>query len=261
MFYQSRADFHARSTYSVEKWPAKPLWVGVRVSAPRSVAFRAFLARDAPRARKQCMLPSVLLELHPDHPEPRKIARAVAALEAGEIIAYPTDTVYGLGCDLSNKAAVEKLYQLKRMPKTQPLALVCVDLSDISRYVLVDNWAYRMLKRLLPGPYTFILPATREVPKIIAPKRSQVGIRVPDHAVPRAIAQALGRPLISTTAAQFGSDPIQWPEEIAEAFPQLSLVLDGGPGGVVPTTVLDLTVQPPLVVREGAGPVDFLLDE
>lgn len=221
----------------------------------------AFAVTEAKRARKQCMLPSVLLEIHPSHPEPRKIARAVAALEAGEIIAYPTDTVYGLGCDLGNKAAVEKLYQLKRMPKTQPLALVCVDLSDIARYVIVDNTAYRLLKRLLPGPYTFVLPATREVPKIIAPKRTQVGIRVPGHAVPRAIAAQLGRPLISTTATQFGSEPIQWPEDIAKAFPQVALVLDAGPGGVVPTTVLDLTVQPHLVVRQGAGSVDFLLDE
>ena len=207
------------------------------------------------------MLPSVLLEINPDHPEPRKIARAVAALSAGEIIAYPTDTVYGLGCDLHNKAAVERLYQIKRMPLSQALALICVDLSDIARYVTVDNSAYRLLKRLLPGPYTFILPATREVPKIISPKRTQVGIRVPDHAVPRAIAAALGRPLISTTAAQHGSDPIQWPEQIAETFPQVSLILDGGPGGVVPTTVLDMTVKPPLLVREGAGAVDFLLDE
>lgn len=207
------------------------------------------------------MLPSVLLAINPDYPEPRKIAKAVAALEAGEIIAYPTDTVYGLGCDLQNKAAVEKLYQLKRMPKNQPLALICVDLSDIARYVIVDNTSYRLLKRLLPGPYTFILPATREVPKTISPKRTQIGIRVPDHAVPRAIAAALGRPLISTTAAEHGSDPLQWPEDIAAAFPHAQLVLDGGPGGVVPTTVIDLTSQPPLVVREGAGSVDFLLDE
>lgn len=207
------------------------------------------------------MLPSVLLDINPDHPEPRKIARAVAALNAGEVVAYPTDTVYGLGCDLGNKAAVERLYQLKRMPKSQALALICVDLSDIAKYVTVDNSAYRLLKRLLPGPYTFILPATREVPKIIAPKRTQVGIRVPNHAVPRAIAEALGRPLISTSASEHGSEALQWAEQIAERFPQVALVLDGGPGGVIPTTVLDLTVQPPLVVREGAGAVDFLLDE
>lgn len=196
---------------------------------------------------------SVLLEINPQHPEPRKIQRAVAALEKGEIIAYPTDTVYGLGCDLMNRAAVERLYEAKRMPKEQPLALICVDLSDIARYVIVDNSAYRLLRRILPGPYTCILPATREVPKTICPKRTQVGIRVPDHAVPRAIAQALGRPLISTTAAMHGEDPLQWPQDIASTFRHVSLVLDGGPGGVLPTTVLDLREDPPIVVREGAG--------
>jgi len=195
----------------------------------------------------------VLLEINPQHPEPRKIQRAVAALEKGELIAYPTDTVYGLGCDLLNKAAVERLYEAKRMPKDQPLALICVDLSAIARYVVVDNTAYRLLRRILPGPYTCILPATREVPKIISPKRTQVGIRIPDHPVPRAIAQALGRPLISTTAALHGDEPLQWPQDIATAFRSVSLVLDGGPGGIVPTTVLDLTEDPPVVVREGAG--------
>lgn len=200
---------------------------------------------------------NVLLEINAQHPEPHKIQRAVAALNEGRLIAYPTDTVYGLGCDLMNKAAVDRLYQIKRMPQTQPLALICVDLSDIARYVVIDNAAYRLLRRLLPGPYTCILPATREVPKIIAPKRKQVGIRVPDHPVPRAIAQALGRPLISTTANLYGSEPLQWPSDIAETFHELHLVLDGGPGGVVPTTVLDMTVSPPVVVREGAGPVNF----
>lgn len=201
---------------------------------------------------------AVLLEINPEHPEPRKIQRAVAALNAGELIAYPTDTVYGLGCDLLNKDALDRLYHAKNMPRSQSLALVCVDLSDIARYVIVDNTAYRLLRRLLPGPYTFILPATREVPKTIAPKRTQVGIRVPAHPVPRAIAQALGRPLLSTSAGPHGSEPLQWPSDIAEEFPQLSLVLDAGPGGVVPTTVLDLTQDPPKVVRQGAGPVDFL---
>lgn len=200
----------------------------------------------------------MLLEINPQHPEPRKIQRAVAALNAGELIAYPTDTVYGLGCDLLNKAAVEKLYQIKRMPETQPLALICVDLSDIARYVVIDNAAYRLLKRLLPGPYTCILPATREVPKIIAPKRKQVGIKVPDHPVPRAIAEALGRPLISTTACRYNSEPLQYPSDIAETFPDLALILDGGPGGVVPTTVLDMTESQIVVIREGAGPINVI---
>jgi tRNA threonylcarbamoyl adenosine modification protein (Sua5/YciO/YrdC/YwlC family) len=201
---------------------------------------------------------NVLLEINAQHPEPRKIQRAVSALSDGLLIAYPTDTVYGLGCDLLNKAAVERLYEIKKMPLSQPLALICVDLSDISRYVVIDNSAYRLLRRLLPGPYTCILPATREVPKIISPKRTQVGIRVPAHPVPRAIAQALGRPLISTTASLHGEEPLQWPSDIAETFSELSLVLDGGPCGVLPTTVIDMTKDPLVVLREGAGPVNFL---
>jgi tRNA threonylcarbamoyl adenosine modification protein (Sua5/YciO/YrdC/YwlC family) len=200
----------------------------------------------------------MLIEVHPEHPQPRKLRQAVAALEAGEIIAYPTDTVYGLSCDLMNKAAVERLYRLKAMPRTQPLALVCVDLGDISRYAQVDNPVYRILRRILPGPYTCILNATREVPKTIAPRRTQVGIRVPAHAVPRELARALGRPLISTTAAPHGAEPLQWPDEIAQKYPELAVVVDCGPGGVVPTTVVDFTSGQPEIVREGAGPVDFL---
>ncbi len=198
----------------------------------------------------------MLLEIHPENPQPRKIRQVVSALEAGELIAYPTDTVYGLGCDLMNKAAVERLYQLKAMPKNQPLALICTDLGDIARYAQVENPVYRILRRILPGPYTCILTATREVPKTIAPKRTQVGIRVPAHEVPRAIAREFGRPLISTSAGPHGGEPYQWPEDIARAWPQLSLVLDGGPCGLVPTTVLDFTSGEPVVVREGAGPID-----
>lgn len=200
----------------------------------------------------------MILEINAQHPEPHKVKRAVDALKAGKIIAYPTDTVYGLGCDLMNKAAVERLYQIKRMPESQPLALICMDLSDISRYVVIDNIAYRLLRRLLPGPYTCILPATREVPKIIAPKRKQVGIRVPNHPVPQAITAALGRPLISTSASMHGQEALQYPDDISDTFSELTLVLDGGPGGVVPTTVLDMTSGAPVVVREGLGPVNFL---
>ena len=158
----------------------------------------------------------MIVEIDPNHPEPRKVARAVAALEAGEVIAYPTDTVYALGADLHNRKAIERIYQIKRMKSDQPLAFVCHDLSAIATYAVVENAQYRLLRRLLPGPYTCILPATREVPKIIAPKRKQVGIRVPNHPVPRAIAEALGRPLISTTANRYNSEPLQWPSDIAE---------------------------------------------
>src|SRR5271166_1746907 len=143
----------------------------------------------------------MLLAINPDHPEPRKIRRAVDALLDGGVIAYPTDTVYGLGCDLTNKHAVDRLYVIKGMDRSHPLSFVCPDLSDIARYAVVDNPVYRVLRRFLPGPYTFILEATREVPKLVQMRRKQVGIRVPALETPRALARELGRPIVSTTAS------------------------------------------------------------
>jgi tRNA threonylcarbamoyl adenosine modification protein (Sua5/YciO/YrdC/YwlC family) len=198
----------------------------------------------------------MLLAIHPSHPEPRKIARAVEALSGGGVIAYPTDTVYGLGCDITNKHALERLYSIKGMDRSHPLAFVCPDLSDIARYAVVDKPVYRVLRRFLPGPYTFILPATREVPKLVQMRRKTVGIRVPACEATRALARELGRPVASTTAARPGGDPFIDPHEIDATFRGLALVLDGGAGGLVPTTVVDLTTSPPEVVREGAGPVD-----
>jgi tRNA threonylcarbamoyl adenosine modification protein (Sua5/YciO/YrdC/YwlC family) len=196
---------------------------------------------------------ALLLSINIDHPEPRKIRRAVEALESGGVIAYPTDTVYGLGCDLTNKSAIERLYAIKGMDRSHPLAFVCPDLSDIARYAIVENQVYRVLRRFLPGPYTFILGATREVPKLVQMKRKNVGIRVPACEATRALARELGRPIISSTAALPGEDPFVDPKEIDAAFKGLALVLDGGAGGLVPTSVIDLTTVPPEIVREGAG--------
>ncbi len=203
----------------------------------------------------------MILEISPQHPEPRKIRRAVDALIAGEVIAYPTDTVYGLGCDLTNKKAVDRLYQIKGMDRAQPLAFICPDLSEIARYAVVDNQVYRVLRRFLPGPYCFILEATREVPRLLQTKRKTIGIRVPHHAVATAIVKELGRPLISTTAQRAGFDVHVDPSEIDEDFKGLGLVIDSGAGGVVPTTVIDLTVSPPVIVREGAGAIEDFLEE
>jgi tRNA threonylcarbamoyl adenosine modification protein (Sua5/YciO/YrdC/YwlC family) len=198
----------------------------------------------------------LLLSINIDHPEPRKLRRAVEALEAGGVIAYPTDTVYGLGCDLTNKNAIERLYAIKRMDRSHPLAFVCPDLSDIARYAIVENQVYRVLRRFLPGPYTFILEATREVPKLVQMKRKNVGIRVPACEATRALARELGRPIISSTAARPGEEPLVDPKEIDAAFKGLALVLDGGAGGLVPTSVIDLTTSPPEIVREGAGDIE-----
>lgn len=200
---------------------------------------------------------AMLLSIHPEHPEPRKIRRAVDALEAGQVIGYPTDTVYGLGCDLLNKKAIDRLYEIKGMDRAHQLAFICPDLSDIAKYAVVENHNYRILRHYLPGPYCFILDATREVPKMIQSKRKTVGIRIPAHEVTRALARELGRPIISTTAQRAGEEPHVDPREIDIAFPGLGLILDDGiGGGLVPTTVIDLTTSPPTIVREGAGSVE-----
>lgn len=197
----------------------------------------------------------MLLEVNTDHPEPRKIARAVEALQAGEVIAYPTDTVYGLGADIQSKKGADRLYQIKGMDRSHPLAFICPDLSEIAKYAIVDNQVYRVLRRFLPGPYCFILEATREVPKLVQMKKKTVGIRVPNNAIIQAIAKELGRPVISTTAQRAGEDPFVDANEIDDAFKGLGLVIDGGAGGLVPTSVVDLTTNPPTVVRAGAGDV------
>ncbi len=202
----------------------------------------------------------MLLAINPVHPEPRKIQRAVQLLNGGGVIAYPTDTVYGLGCDISNKQAIDRLYQLKGMPKDHPLAFICPDLSDIARYAVVENAVYRVLKRFLPGPYCFILQATREVPKMLLNKQKTVGIRVPAHPITIALVRELGRPLISTTASRPGGEPWSTPGRSSKSSPGWNLVIDSGDaGGTVPTTVVDLSQGDVRIVREGAGPVDDLL--
>lgn len=204
----------------------------------------------------------MLVEVNTDHPEPRKIARAVEALKAGDVIAYPTDTVYGLGVDIASKKAQDRLYQIKGMDREHQLAFICPDLSEIAKYAVVDNQVYRVLRRFLPGPYCFILEATREVPRILQSKRKTIGIRVPNSPVICAVVRELGRPVLSTTAQRKDQpEPHVDPSEIDEDFPGLALVLDGGAGGVIPTTVVDLTVSPPEVIRRGLGDVEELVDE
>jgi tRNA threonylcarbamoyl adenosine modification protein (Sua5/YciO/YrdC/YwlC family) len=198
----------------------------------------------------------MLLSVNIDFPEPRKIRRALEALEAGGVIGYPTDTVYGLGCDLFNKHAIDRLYQIKQMSRTQQLAFICPDLSNVSRYAIVEKATFRLLKHYLPGPYTFLLEATREVPKIVQTKRRTVGVRIPNHQIILELVRAFGRPIISTTAAPHGEEPYVDPDEIDSRFKGLALVIDGGPGGRKPTSVIDLTTPEPTIVREGAGPVD-----
>lgn len=197
------------------------------------------------------------LEIHPEHPEPRKIARAVEILNRDGVIAYPTDTVYGIGCAITSKKAIERVYQIKRMKPDQPLAFICPDLGDLAKYAVVDDRTYRLMRRLTPGPYCFILDATRESPRILQMKRKTVGIRVPHNEVALALVRALGAPIVSTTATIEG-EPLNDPAEIDARFKGLDLVLDAGYGGLVASTVIDLTGPEIQVVREGAGPVDAI---
>ena len=203
----------------------------------------------------------MLLKVHPENPEPRKIQQAVDVLRAGGVIGYPTGTVIGFGCDLMNKRAVEKLYQIKGAKKGKPFSFLCADLSEISRYAYVSDSAYRLMRRLLPGDYTFVLPATKEVPKLSRDlKRRTVGIREPSNPIPVALIKALGNPIISTSAQREGQEwIINDPEEISEKFKQLDLVIDAGMGGISPSTVLALDGDGTItVIREGSGPIDIL---
>jgi tRNA threonylcarbamoyl adenosine modification protein (Sua5/YciO/YrdC/YwlC family) len=197
----------------------------------------------------------MILEINPATPEPRKIRRVVDALESGEVIAYPTDTVYGLGCDLFDKKAIDRLYQIKGLDRAQNLAFVCKDLGDVARWAVMHDRVFRILREYLPGPYCFILEATREVPRVVQSTRKTVGVRIPNHEVALAIVRELGRPIISTTAARHGQEPHLDPRELDVEFPGLGLVIDAGPCGSVPTTVVDLTGERARVVRAGAGEV------
>jgi tRNA threonylcarbamoyl adenosine modification protein (Sua5/YciO/YrdC/YwlC family) len=202
----------------------------------------------------------MVIEISSRSPEPRKIRRAVDALRAGQIIAYPTDTCYGLGCDLFNKKAIDRLYQVKGMAKSHPLSFVCRDIASIAKYAMLHNYEYGIVKDYLPGPYCFILNATREVPRIVQSPRKHVGIRVPNHPVVLALVEELGGPIISSTAARADGPPYVDPRELDSDIPGIDLILDGGPGGLSPTTVIDLTGKTPKIVREGAGDVTPFLE-
>jgi len=202
-----------------------------------------------------------IIELHPVDPQPRRIARIVAALHGGSLIAYPTDSSYALGCHIGDKRAMDGIRRIRRTDKDHNFTLVCSDLSEISAYARVDNWAFRLIKTLTPGPYTFILPATREVPKRLQhPKRRTIGLRVPDHRVVKAMLDALGEPIMSSTLTLPGDDmPLTDVDEIeARIGHAIDIIVDAGPTGVEPTSVLDLTGDAPVVLREGRGDLSFL---
>jgi len=198
----------------------------------------------------------MLIHIHPDNPQPRLIRQVVDTLKSGGIVVYPTDTIYGLGCDISQHKAVERICRIKGVdPQKAQLSFVCYDLSDLSQYARqIDTPVYRMLKQYLPGPYTFILEASRQVPKILKSKRDSVGIRVPDNKIARCIVQELGNPILSASLPGDFVEEYTDPEIIHDRFEKLvDVVIHGGIGGMIPSTIIDVTSGEPQMIREGAG--------
>ncbi len=201
------------------------------------------------------------LQIHPDNPQPRLVSQAVAALRRGGVVAYPTDSSYALGCQLGDKAALERIRRIRQLDADHNFTLMCQDLSELSTYARVGNQAFRLLKALTPGPYTFILAASREVPRRLQhPRRKTIGLRVPDHPIAQALLEALGEPMLSVTLILPGEDmPLTDPGEIrGHLGKQLDVIIDGGYCGHEPTTVIDLTGDTPVVLRQGRGDVAFL---
>lgn len=198
----------------------------------------------------------MLLHLHPENPQPRNIRTIVECIQKGGIVIYPTDTIYGLGCDIFQPKAIDKICRIKNIqPQKAQMSFICYDLSDLSKYAKsISTPIYRLLKSHLPGPYTFILPASREVPKILKSKKDTIGIRVPDNIIARTIVKELEHPIISTSLPGEMVEEYTDPEIIHENFKGLiDIVVHGGYGGIVPSTVIDCTTDEPVVVREGLG--------
>jgi len=198
----------------------------------------------------------MLLHLHPDNPQPRNIKTIVECLLDGGVIIYPTDTIYGLGCDIFQHKAIERICQIKQVdPAKAQLSFICYDLSDLSKYTKsISTPLYRMLKNYLPGPYTFILPASKQVPKILKSKKDTIGLRVPDNTITAELVKELGHPILSSSLPGEMVEEYTDPEIIHEKFNHVvDIVVDGGIGGIVPSTVVDCTREEPSVIRMGLG--------
>ncbi len=198
----------------------------------------------------------MLLHVHPLNPQPRQIKTIIDCLKSGGIIIYPTDTIYGLGCDIFQQKAIERICRIKNVdPQKAQLSFICNDLSDLSAYTKsISTPLYRLLKQHLPGPYTFILPASKEVPRILKSKKDTIGLRVPDNLIARTIVQELGHPILSASLPGEMVEEYTDPELMYENFKKLvDLVVDGGIGGMTPSTIVDCTEEMPVVIREGLG--------
>jgi tRNA threonylcarbamoyl adenosine modification protein (Sua5/YciO/YrdC/YwlC family) len=199
--------------------------------------------------------------VHPDNPQPRLMRRAAEILRAGGVIVYPTDSCYALGCHLGDKSAVERIRTIRQVDQRHHFALVCRDLAEVGQYARMDNRQFRLLKGATPGSYTFILRASREVPKRLQhPSRKTIGVRIPDHRVVQGLLEELGEPVLSSTLLLPGAqDPLNDTQEIRAALEHaVDLVLDCGSCGIVPTTVVDLTGETPVILRRGRGSLSSL---
>jgi tRNA threonylcarbamoyl adenosine modification protein (Sua5/YciO/YrdC/YwlC family) len=200
----------------------------------------------------------MLLTINNDNPQMRLVRKVVEILNSGGIIVYPTDTVYGIGCDLFNKKGIEKIHEIKRRSLKQPFSFICADLKDISNYALVSNHAYKNMRRLLPGPYTFVLEASRLVPKILLTKRKTVGIRVPDNNICLTLVRELGHPVISTSVTTGEDDVLSDPSEIENRYGRtVDLVIDGGILTTEKSSVISFLDDIPEVIRAGKGDVSI----
>lgn len=198
----------------------------------------------------------MLIAINNQNPQMRLIRRAVEILRGGGIVIYPTDTVYGMGCDLFNKKGIERIYELQRRDRKQPLSFICADLKDISRYARVSDDAYKIMKRLLPGPYTFVLEASRLVPKIILPKRLTTGIRIPDNRICQSLVAEMGSPVISTSVKDGEGELLSDPRIIEEFFgKRVDMIIDGGIIAAAPSSVVSLLAEGIEVIRAGKGDV------
>jgi tRNA threonylcarbamoyl adenosine modification protein (Sua5/YciO/YrdC/YwlC family) len=199
---------------------------------------------------------AIFLKINQKNPESKKVERVVESLKGGGLIVYPTDTIYGLGCDIFNKNAIEKIYQLKGRERKKPLSIICADIKEIAKYAIIQDYAYRLMKKKLPGPYTFVLKARCEMPKTFLAKNKTVGVRIPDNKICQELVKKLGNPIITTSLnisnQEVLTDPKQFSKEMQN---KIDIIIDCGPLPKEPSSVIDLSGEVPIILREGKGDI------